>query len=234
MPPEPQTPSRAAHWHSRLASTRVRLLFPRGAPQVSAGFEILGDQHPSGPHWYLAFVGIEPGEQRRGLGRQLLEPVLEQADRTSHLCYLETPFPDTRPFYLKLRFNETAVLRPVAGAPPIWTMTRQPLPPSGAPGDIREHWLRRATLRLQHERADADNRNPLDGIGEETGLGDPEERNVLTSIAMRSHVARSGRPSKPEIPVGRPSRIGTTTPSINVSATMKFVFDDMGSITCPV
>jgi GNAT superfamily N-acetyltransferase len=134
MPPGPQTPSRAARWHSRLASTRVRLLFPRAAPQVSAGFEILGDQHPSGPHWYLAFVGIEPGEQRRGLGRQLLEPVLEQADRTSHLCYLETPFPDTRPFYLKLRFNETAELRPVAGAPPIWTMTRQPLPPSGYGG----------------------------------------------------------------------------------------------------
>jgi len=134
MPPEPQTTSRAAQWHSRLASARVRLLFPRAAPQVSAGFDILGDQHPSDPHWYLAFVGIEPGEQGRGLGRQLLEPVLEQADRASHLCYLETPFPDTRHFYRKLHFNETAELRPVAGAPPIWTMTRQPLAPSGAWG----------------------------------------------------------------------------------------------------
>src|SRR2546423_1838367 len=50
---------------------------------------------------------------------------------------------------------------------------------------------------------------------------------------MRSHVTRSRRPSKPEIPVGRRSRIGTTTPSTNVSATMKFAFDDTGSITCP-
>jgi hypothetical protein len=53
--------------------------------------------------------------------------VLEQADHNGQLCYLETPFPDTRAFYRKLRFNETAELRPVAGAPPIWTMTREPL-----------------------------------------------------------------------------------------------------------
>jgi GNAT superfamily N-acetyltransferase len=134
LPPEPETPSRDARWRSRLAAARVRLLFPRAAPQVWAGFETLRGQHPSSPHWYLAFVGIEPGEQRRGLGRQLLEPVLEQADRDSHLCYLETPFPDTRAFYRKLRFNDTAELRPVAGAPPIWTMTRQPLAPSGSGG----------------------------------------------------------------------------------------------------
>jgi GNAT superfamily N-acetyltransferase len=131
LPPEPETPSRTARWRSRLASARVRLLFPRAAPQVWAGFETLGGLHPSTPHWYLAFVGIDPGEQGRGLGRQLLEPVLEQADRDSHLCYLETPFPDTRAFYRKLRFNDTTELQPVAGAPPIWTMTRQPLDPPG-------------------------------------------------------------------------------------------------------
>src|SRR4051794_4608779 len=51
---------------------------------------------------------------------------------------------------------------------------------------------------------------------------------------MRSHVTRSGRPSKPGIPVGRPARIGTTTPSTNVSATMKFALDDAGSMTWPV
>jgi GNAT superfamily N-acetyltransferase len=126
LTPEPEAPSRGAQRRSRLASARVRVLFPRAAPRVSAGFETLGGQHPSDPHWYLAFIGIDPGEQRRGLGRQLLEPVLEQADRASQLCYLETPFPETRAFYRKLRFDETAELRPVAGAPPIWTMIRPP------------------------------------------------------------------------------------------------------------
>jgi GNAT superfamily N-acetyltransferase len=127
LPPTPEPPTRRARWRSGWASARVRLLFPRAAPQVWAGFEILGEKHPRDPHWYLAFVGIDPAEQRRGLGRQLLEPVLEQADHEGQLCYLETPFPDTRAFYRKLRFDETAEIRPVAGAPPIWTMTRPPL-----------------------------------------------------------------------------------------------------------
>ena len=58
---------------------------------------------------------------------KVLTPVLERADRDREVCYLETPFPDTRAFYRKLRFDETAELRPAVGAPPIWTMTRQPV-----------------------------------------------------------------------------------------------------------
>jgi GNAT superfamily N-acetyltransferase len=127
VPPEPESPSRDARVRARLASARVRLLFPRAAPRVWSGFATLAADHPGDPHWYLAFVGIEPGEQGRGLGRQLLDPVLRQADREGRLCYLETPFPDTRAFYRKLHFTETAEVRPVAGAPPIWTMTREPL-----------------------------------------------------------------------------------------------------------
>jgi GNAT superfamily N-acetyltransferase len=126
LPPEPKTPTRDARLRARLAATQVRLLFPRAAPRVRSGFETLAADHPGDPHWYLAFVGIEPDQQGRGLGRQLLDPVLEQADREHRVCYLETPFPDTRAFYRKLRFIDTAELRPVAGAPPIWTMTRQP------------------------------------------------------------------------------------------------------------
>jgi GNAT superfamily N-acetyltransferase len=106
LPPQPETPGRYARWRSGLAMAHVRLLFPRAAPQVWAAFATLGEKHPSDPHWYLAFVGINPSEQRHGLGRKLLAPVLEQADHNGQLCYLETPFPDTRAFYRKLRFNE--------------------------------------------------------------------------------------------------------------------------------
>lgn len=127
LPPASEAPSREARFRGRLASARVRLLFPRAAQQVRSGFETLAADHPSDPHWYLAFVRVEPGQQGQGLGRQLLDPVLEQADSESRLCYLETPFPETRAFYRKLRFVDSAKVRPVAGAPPIRTMTRQPL-----------------------------------------------------------------------------------------------------------
>jgi GNAT superfamily N-acetyltransferase len=137
LPPEPQAPSSGARRRARLASTRVRILFPRAAPRLWGGFETLDAHHPHDLHWYLAFIGIEPGVQRRGLGRQLLEPVLQRADRESCLCYLETPFPETRNFYRGLRFDDTAELQPVAGAPTIWTMTRQPKETASPPNPAR-------------------------------------------------------------------------------------------------
>jgi GNAT superfamily N-acetyltransferase len=127
LPAESNPPSRAARWRARRASIQVRLLFPRAARRIQSGFATLAADHPSAPHWYLAFVGVEPSEQGKGLGRRLMNPVLEQADREGRLCYLETPFPETRAFYRKLGFVDTAEIRPVVGAPPIWTMTRRAL-----------------------------------------------------------------------------------------------------------
>jgi len=129
-PPELAAIGRRSRWLARLAAVEVRALFPRAAPQLWGGFEELGKSHPHTPHWYLAFVGIDPRQQRRGLGRSLLAPVIARADQEEIACYLETPFPDTRAFYRRLGFQDTTELRPVAGAPPIWTMTRPPVSPS--------------------------------------------------------------------------------------------------------
>jgi GNAT superfamily N-acetyltransferase len=127
-PPDGADPSRQSRRLARIASLQVSALFPRASPRLHAGFDALGASHPAHPHWYLAFVGIDPRQQRRGFGRTILTPVLEHADHEAVPCYLETPFPDTRPFYQALGFREAAELRPVPGAPPIWTMTR-PAPP---------------------------------------------------------------------------------------------------------
>jgi ribosomal protein S18 acetylase RimI-like enzyme len=126
LPPAPAVATRRSRWLEAAASIEVRLLFPRAAPSLLTGFQTLGEHHPPVPHWYLAFVGIEPAQQRRGIGRKLLAPVLERADAGAVACYLETPFPGTRAFYRQLGFEEAGQLQPVAEAPPIWTMTRPP------------------------------------------------------------------------------------------------------------
>src|SRR5229473_1980483 len=122
-PPEVAAIGRS-HFLVRFASFEVRALFPRAAPRLLAGFAELGEHHPPERHCYLAFVGIDPRQQRRGLGRTLLAPIIERADDAGIACYLETPFSKTRVFYRRLGFEDADELHPVAGAPTIWTMTR--------------------------------------------------------------------------------------------------------------
>jgi ribosomal protein S18 acetylase RimI-like enzyme len=47
-------------------------------PHVYAGVRQLLDTHPSAPHYYLPFVGVDPSAQGRGIRAALLKPVLER------------------------------------------------------------------------------------------------------------------------------------------------------------
>jgi GNAT superfamily N-acetyltransferase len=123
-PPSGLRSSRRSQTLARVAGLELRALFPRGSSRLLAGFAALAPRHPPLPHWYLAFIGVEPRWQRHGFGRALLAPVLSEADAAGIPCYLETPFPDTRAFYERLGFKDGEQLHPVEGAPPIWTMTR--------------------------------------------------------------------------------------------------------------
>lgn len=77
---------------------------------VAERFEMFGrivEAHPRGPHWYLAGVGARPGQQGRGLGRAVLEPMMRRCDDEHRLAYLESSNPRNVPFYE--RFGFTAV-----------------------------------------------------------------------------------------------------------------------------
>ena len=54
--------------------------------------------------WYLSIVAVSPSIQGRGLGRQLLEPTLAEADAVGASCYLETFSGRSTPFYERLGF----------------------------------------------------------------------------------------------------------------------------------
>ena len=57
------------------------------------------------PHWYTMVVGVDPSAQGQGLGRALLQPVLDRAQASGHPCYLETAQPENVPFYQHLGFR---------------------------------------------------------------------------------------------------------------------------------
>lgn len=77
------------------------------------------------PHYYLFVLGVEPGEQRRGTGSQLLEPVLARCDTEQKVAYLETARAENLPFYARHGFRVVHVLDE-AGFPRLWLMLREP------------------------------------------------------------------------------------------------------------
>ena len=77
------------------------------------------------PHLYLVALGVDPDYQGRGLGRALLQPVLERADREATPCYLETFLERTVEFYSQLGF-EVMHRDAVPGWPAFWCLRREP------------------------------------------------------------------------------------------------------------
>ena len=67
--------------------------------------------------WYLSIVAVDPAVQGQGLGRQLLEPTLAEADRAGVTCYLETFSQRNLSFYQRLGFAPAArFTEPTTGA----------------------------------------------------------------------------------------------------------------------
>lgn len=116
----PQTSDR----HSRIAAQKrknlARTLGPKGLENY---YRIVGYMHSRAEHmvspeaWYLSILAINPAQQGRGLGRQLLAPTLAEADGRGVECFLETFSERAHNFYRRLGFHERAkYMEPTAGA----------------------------------------------------------------------------------------------------------------------
>ena len=89
---------------------------------------------PSRRHLYLFTVGVRDSARGTGLGRRLLAPALDAADRAGLPTYLESSNPANHGFYASIGFERLAVFDPVENSPPVETMWREPRPSSGDDG----------------------------------------------------------------------------------------------------
>jgi ribosomal protein S18 acetylase RimI-like enzyme len=109
----------------RLAPSYLRLLGPAPMRTASRAFGVIEGGHPDEPHWYLSVLGVAPSHQRRGVGRSLIEPILERADRERALTSLETFKAENVPYYERFGFEVTKEDR-IPDGPQMWAMVRSP------------------------------------------------------------------------------------------------------------
>lgn len=83
-------------------------------------------KHPHTLHYYLLALGVVPEMQGRGLGTQLMRPILERCDRDGIPAYLESSKEINVPLYERNGFKVTEEYTVSGGGPRIWLMWRDP------------------------------------------------------------------------------------------------------------
>src|SRR5690606_12687996 len=91
--------------------------------------ETMEREHPKTPHLYLFTVGTRKAARGKGLGKTLMAPVLEAADRKGLPCYLENSNPANTGFYRSRGFERMKLFEPGPGGPPLEAMWREPRSP---------------------------------------------------------------------------------------------------------
>jgi len=127
------------NWRHPLGE-QLRLLpamlgvFGMRLPRVLRALAVLERGHPAGPavapHYYLAFLGVDPVWQGRGLGGALLAPVLARCDSERVPAFLEASTPRSRALYERNGFIVSEEFELGRGAPAQWRMWREPRPPA--------------------------------------------------------------------------------------------------------
>ena len=77
-------------------------------------------------HWYVLVVGVAHEAQGTGLGRALLQPIIDRTAAAGLPCYLETANQSNIRFYERLGFTCIAELTEPRSGLHFWTFCREP------------------------------------------------------------------------------------------------------------
>jgi GNAT superfamily N-acetyltransferase len=102
----------------------------RTRPKLAALRGYLGTDrlHPDEPHWYLEVLGTVPEKQGKGLGGDVLAPVLRRCDEEGVPVWTWSSNERNLAFYYRQGFEVLDKLEFVPGGPPIFPIRRAPRP----------------------------------------------------------------------------------------------------------
>jgi RimJ/RimL family protein N-acetyltransferase len=85
---------------------------------------IMEEHHPDEAHYYIRWLAVRPGLRDQGLGRALLQPVLDRCDSERLPAYIEASSERSAALYERLGFVHQGVYELPDGGSPIWPMRR--------------------------------------------------------------------------------------------------------------
>jgi len=88
--------------------------------------DLMKENHPEEPHWYLAVLGSDPSVRGGGFGYALMRSRLQRCDADCAPAYLESSNPDNIGFYERFGFRVTGEIVLPDGGPSLWPMWRPP------------------------------------------------------------------------------------------------------------
>jgi len=96
------------------------------APVVEKVLQMLKQNHPEEPHWYLGFIGSDPTIRGTGFGHALMRSGLDRCDAEHAPAYLESSNRENVPYYQRFGFEVMGQLKIPGGGPTMWPMWRDP------------------------------------------------------------------------------------------------------------
>lgn len=108
----------------------------RRIPRALTGLGRMDKVHEAQPpdHYYLAVLGTRPDRQGKGIGSELMRPVLDRCDELGIGAYLESSKERNVPFYRRHGFEVVEEIEFSKGGPTLWAMWRDPREPGSGPG----------------------------------------------------------------------------------------------------
>jgi GNAT superfamily N-acetyltransferase len=104
----------AMMWNFRSSAQRSRTVM-----------QIMEENHPAEPHWYLMVIGSDPSVRGAGFGQALMRSRLDRCDGESAPAYLEASKAELVPYYSRFGFEQTGEIQ-IPNGPKMWPMWRNP------------------------------------------------------------------------------------------------------------
>lgn len=118
-----------SHEHAGGSSLEklIQILGKEASDRFFSVFDFLEPYHKEDvpePHVYVFVVGVNPAFQGQGLGKALMETVIDKSQSSNTPVYLETASPATIAFYTKLGFSMVRELTDPGSKIKLWTFRR--------------------------------------------------------------------------------------------------------------